>query len=123
MTRIDTEHRVELRRLYVSAFAADLGLNLVYASIPFKALHLGASPLSQGSLGAAVMGAYALMVRVSGRASDRLPRVTLARLSCVGILAGCLALTAATSVTQMLLAAPLLGGSVAFFLPCVQASI
>jgi MFS family permease len=123
MTRADTERRLELRRLYASAFAADLALNLVYASIPFKALHLGASPLSQGSLGAAVMGAYALMVRVSGRASDRLPRLTLARLSCVGILAGCLAVTTAASVTQMLLAAPLLGGSVAFFWPCVQASV
>src|SRR5438093_10493487 len=115
MTSADAERRHDLQRLYASAFAADLGLNLVYASIPFKALHLGASPFTQGCLGAAIMGAYAVMVRVSGRASDRLPRVTLARLSCVGIIAGCLGLTAAASVTQMLVAAPLLGGSAAFF--------
>lgn len=60
---------------------------------------------------------------LSGRASDRVSRLALARLSCIGIIAACIGLTLAGRVGRLLLCIPLVGGSMAFFWPCVQASI
>ena len=112
-----------LRRLFAASFAADLAHYLIHTAIAFKAVWLGAEPLQLGALAAASTGAYALFVAVSGRTSDRVPRVTLARASCIGVVTACLALTVAPSVMRMLFCMPLLGGSVAFFWPCVQAGI
>lgn len=112
-----------LRRLFAASSAADFAHYLIHTAVAFKALRLGADPLQLGALAAASTGAYALMVGISGRASDRIARVTLARGSCIGVVAACIGLTLATSVERMLLCMPFLGGSVAFFWPCVQASI
>jgi MFS family permease len=112
-----------LVRLFAASAAADFAHYLIHTAVAFKALRLGADPLQLGALAAASTGAYALLVGLSGRASDRVPRVTLARASCIGVAAACLGLTLAGRVERMLLCMPLLGGSVAFFWPCVQASI
>lgn len=98
-------------------------MHLIYTAAPFKALDLGADPLALGSLAAASTGTYALLVAASGRTSDRVSRLALARSSCIGIIAACIGLTLAGRVGHLLLCIPLVGGSMAFFWPCVQASI
>lgn len=112
-----------LRRLFAAAFSADCALYLVNSAVPFKALRLGADPLDLGLLATASTGAYALFVNVSGRASDRFSRLTLARLSCMGVIVACIGFTLADQVSRMLLFAPVAGASLAFFWPCTQASI
>jgi len=112
-----------LRRLFAAAFSTDCALFLVNSAVPFKALRLGADPLALGLLAAASTGAYALFVNVSGRASDRVSRLTLARLSCMGVIVACIGYTMATSVSRLLIFAPIAGASLAFFWPCTQASI
>ena len=86
-----------LRRLFAAAFSTDCALFLVNSAVPFKALRLGADPLALGLLAAASTGAYALFVNVSGRASDRVSRLTLARLSCMGVIVACIGYTMATT--------------------------
>jgi len=114
---------VSLRRLLVAAFLADFQLYLIYTAMPFKALQLGAGPFELGALAALSTGAYALLVAKFGRMSDRLPRMWLARFSCVGIMLGCIGMTLAPSWRWMLLAAPFVGGSMSPFWPSVQASV
>lgn len=86
-------------------------------------MQLGADPLALGLLAAASTGAYALVVPFSGRAADRLPRLLLARLACVGVILACLALTLADRLPVLIACMPLVGGSIAFFWPSVQAEI
>ena len=112
-----------MRRLVVAAFLADFQLYLIYTAMPFKALHLGAGPFELGALAALSTGAYALLVAGFGRMSDRLPRLWLARFSCVGIMIGCIGMTLAPSWRWMLLAAPFVGGSMSPFWPSVQAAL
>jgi len=115
--------RTDLGRLFAAAFAADLATYLIYTAIPYKALRLGADPLALGLVATAAAGAYALLVAVSGRFSDRAPREALARAACIGIVVACIGLTLARGVPRILAFVPLVGGSLAFFWPCVQAAI
>jgi MFS family permease len=112
-----------LRRLFAASASADFSHYLIHTAVAFKALRLGADPLQLGTMVAASTGAYAILVNISGRLSDRVSRMTLARASCIGVAAACVALTVANQVERMIWCMPLLGGSVAFFWPCVQASI
>jgi MFS family permease len=91
--------------------------------VPFKALRLGADPLALGGLAAASTGTYALLAVLFGRLSDRVPRMQLARASCVGLVVACIGLTVATRVSHLLLCIPLVGGSLSLFWPSVQASV
>jgi MFS family permease len=91
--------------------------------MPFKALRLGAGPFELGVLAALSTGTYALLAGVCGRLADRLPRTQFARLSCIGILIGCIGLTTAPSLGWMFLCAPFVGGSMSPFWPSVQASL
>ena len=119
----DRTERRSLRRLFAAAFLADFQLYVIYTAMPFKALHLGAGPFELGSLVALSTGAYALFVGLCGRLSDRLPRLHLARLSCVGIILGCMGMTVAPSLLWMMIAAPFIGGSMSPFWPSVQAHL
>ena len=123
MLRHDDSYRRELRRLFAASFAADLQLYLVYTAVPFKALRLGADPLLLGLLAAASTGTYALVVPFTGHTSDRVPRLMLARICCLGVILACIGLTMASSLGRMLAWMPLLGASMACFWPSVQASI
>ena len=98
-------------------------LYLIHTAAPFKALHLGAGPLGLGLLAAAATGTYALAVLVTGRIGDRAPRLLLARTACIGAILACIGLTLADRLTLLLLFMPLVGASMAFFWPNVQASI
>jgi len=109
--------------LFAASFAADLQLYLIHTAAPFKALHLGGGPLVLGLLAAAATGTYAFVVLASGRAGDRFPRLLLARMACLGIIIACIGLTLARRVEVLLLFMPLVGASMAFFWPNVQASI
>jgi MFS family permease len=109
--------------LFVASFAADLQLYLIHTAAPFKALDLGAGPLVLGLLAAAATGTYAFVVLASGRAGDRFPRLLLARVACLGVILACIGLTLAHRVELLLLFMPLVGASMAFFWPNVQASI
>jgi MFS family permease len=118
-----SRRRTDLGRLFAAAFAADLATYLIYTAIPYKALRLGAGPLALGLVAAGATGAYALLVAISGRFSDRAPREALARAACIGIIIACIGLTLARGVPRILALVPLVGGSLAFFWPCVQAAI
>ena len=115
--------RSALRRLFAVAFLADFQMYLIYTAMPFKALRLGAGPFELGALAAISTGTYALLVGRFGRLCDRRPRQGLARLACIGILVGCIGLTAAPELRWMFLFAPFVGGSMSPFWPSVQASI
>jgi MFS family permease len=115
--------RSDLWRLFAASFAADLQLYLIYTAAPFKAVSLGAGPLALGILAAAATGTYALAVLASGRAGDRSPRLLLARMACLGVILACTGLTLADRLPLLLLLMPLVGASMAFFWPNVQASI
>ena len=123
MSDSDARPQSALRRLFAAAFCTDCALYLVNSAVPFKALRLGADPLALGLLAAASTGAYALFVNVSGRASDRFSRLTLARLSCMGVIVACIGFTLADKVSRLLVFAPVAGASLAFFWPCTQASV
>jgi MFS family permease len=110
-------------RLMGAAFLADFQLYLVYTAMPFKALQLGGGPFELGTLAAISTGSYALLVGILGGLSDRVPRIQLARYSCVGFIIGCAGLTAASTLEWMFLFAPFVGGSMAPFWPSVQASV
>ncbi len=118
-----SRRRTDLGRLFGAAFAADLATYLIYTAIPYKALRLGADPLALGLVATAAAGAYALLVAISGRFSDRAPREALARGACIGIIIACIGVTLARGVPRILAFVPLVGGSLAFFWPCVQAAI
>jgi MFS family permease len=106
-----------------AAFLADFQLYVVYTAMPFKALQLGGGPFELGTLAAISAGTYALLVGVLGGLSDRVPRIQLARFSCVGFIIGCAGLTIAPQLEWMYLFAPFVGGSMSPFWPSVQASV
>ncbi len=105
------------------AFLADFQLYLIYTALPFKALQLGAGPFELGTVAALSTGAYAVSVGVFGRLSDRLPRLHLARLSCLGFIVACIGFTLARHLETLFWFAPFAGGSMAPFWPSVQASV
>jgi MFS family permease len=124
--RLDTTvgaRRTELWRLFAVSFAADLQLYLIYTAAPFKALKLGAGAFELGLLAAAATGTYALVVNLAGRASDRVPRLMLARACCVAVIVACMGLTLADEVGRLILWMPLVGAGMSLFWPSVQASI
>ncbi|HYV65265.1 MAG TPA: MFS transporter [Myxococcales bacterium] len=109
--------------MWCVAFLADFQVYLIYTAMPFKALRLGAGPFELGALAAISTGTYALLAGACGRLADRIPRTPFARLSCIGILIGCIGLTTAPTLRWMFLCAPFVGGSMSTFWPSVQASL
>jgi MFS family permease len=77
-----------------------------------------------GALVAASTGTYAILAALVGRLSDRMAsRSDLTRLSCAGVVLGCILLTWTPSLRWMLLCTPIVSGSLALFWPNVQASV
>lgn len=112
-----------MRRLFGVAFLADFQLYLIYTALPFKALQLGAGPFELGAIAALSTGSYAILASIFGRLSDRLPRMQLARVSCVGFIVACIGFTLAPDLRVLYLFAPFAGGSMAPFWPSVQAAV
>lgn len=115
--------RAELWRLFAVSFLADLQLYLIYTTAPWKALRFGAGAFELGVLAAAATGTYALAVTVTGRLSDRVPRLLLARVCCLGVIVACIGLSLAHGVWRIVLCMPVVGASMSLFWPSVQASI
>lgn len=109
--------------LFLAAFLNDAGLYLVFAALPFRALELGAGPVGLGWLPTLYAGAYMFSASQGGRLSDRVPRLTLARVGCLLFAGGCLLLSFASSLATLYASVPTLGLAMGCFWAPIQAAV
>jgi MFS family permease len=110
-------------RMGLTAALTDLALYLVWVAIPYRAIHLGAGPAQLGLLTTISSGTYVLTTLFTGRLSDRVPRLYLARFGAIVFAAGCVLILRAPSLGQLFPRLPLSGLGMGFFWPTVQAAL
>ncbi len=110
-------------RLGATAFIADLALYLVWVAIPYKAISLGASAALLGIVSTVSSSTYVVTSLVSGRLSDRISRLRLARCGAILFVVGCLLVMRAGSLPAMLMRMPLMGLGMGCFWSPLQAAI
>ncbi|MDP6462184.1 MAG: MFS transporter [Gemmatimonadota bacterium] len=112
-----------LPRIYLASLLADFALYLAYAAVPFLAIGLGAGPLVLGLLPAVSALFYMGSAAVSGRLSDRVSRIVLARSGCVAFALACVAISTAPTVPLLIAAVPLGGLAMGMFWSPLQAAL
>jgi MFS family permease len=110
-------------RITLTAFITDFSLYLIWTAIPFKAISLGATPAVLGLLPAMSSSVYVLTTLYSGRLSDRVSRLRLARAGALGFALGCILLWRAGSIAAILPSIPLVGLAMGLFWPPIQAAV
>lgn len=113
----------DLRRLYACAFLADGAFYLLFTTVPWKALRLGASPLALGILPAVASGIYIFSSLGFGRLSDRWPRIHLVRAGLAILTLVVVGILLAPSVKAMAAVLAFLGLGMGMYWPAVQAAI
>lgn len=95
----------------------------MFAAIPFRALDLGAGPVSLGVIPGLYAIAYMASASRSGRLSDRVPRLRLARLASLAAVAAVLGVAAAPTLPVLFAVLPFLGAALGFFWSPLQAAL
>lgn len=112
-----------LARYYAAASGIDCATYMAVTGISYKATRLGASTVELGLLPAVFSIVYVVATLLTGRLSDRAPRITLARVGAT-LLAAAVALHwSARGMTTLFLAMPLMAVAVALFWPSLQAAL
>jgi MFS family permease len=112
-----------LVRLCAAAFLADMALYLVMTGAPYKALALGAGPLVLGFLPVARALPYSLTAIWAGGRTEGKERLRLARGSLIVTGLAVMGLIAVSSIPWIYLLLGLVGLTLAFFWPAVQATL
>lgn len=112
-----------LARYYAAAAGIDCATYMAVTGISYKATRLGASTVELGLLPAVFSIVYVAATLLTGRLSDRAPRITLARLGAT-LLAAAVALHwSARGMSTLFLTMPLMAVAVALFWPSLQAAL
>lgn len=112
-----------LHRYYAAATGIDCATYMAVTGISYRATRLGATTVELGLLPAIFSVVYVAATLNTGRLSDRLPRITLARIGAT-LLAAAVALQwSARGMPMLFLAMPLMAVAVALFWPSLQAAL
>ncbi len=95
----------------------------MFAAIPFRALDLGAGSVALGVIPGLYAIAYMASASCSGRLSDRVPRLRLARIAALTAVAAVLGVAAAPTLPFLFAALPVLGAALGFFWSPLQAAL
>ncbi len=115
--------RSRVLRYCAAAVCVDCGFYLALTGVPYKAIHLGATPLVIGLLPTVWSVVYIAAAGIMGRLSDRVPRITLARLGTVVIFAALLIMALSPGVAGLFAGMPLAAVGLAMFWPALQAAV
>jgi MFS family permease len=112
-----------LARYYAAAAGIDCATYMAVTGISYKATRLGASTVELGLLPAVFSIVYVAATLLTGRLSDRAPRITLARLGATLLAAAVGLHWSARGMTTLFLAMPFMAVAVALFWPSLQAAL
>jgi len=112
-----------LLRLCAAAFLADMALYLVMTGAPYKALALGVGPLLLGFVPVARALPYSLTTVWAGARTEGPERLRLARGSLLAAAAAAALLVVAPGIGALFALLAVIGFSLAFFWPAVQATL
>lgn len=112
-----------MTRYFGAAAGMDCATYIAVTGVPFRALEFGASPLILGLLPATFSLVYVGATLLTGRLSDRMPRIGLARLGATFFATSALLLLLARGLPFIFLAMPLAAVGLSLFWPSLQAGL
>lgn len=112
-----------ITRYMVAAAGLDCATYVAVTGVPFRALQLGASSFVLGLLPATFSLVYVSSTLLTGRLSDRLPRIALARIGALVFASAATMLLFAPSLPWLFVAMPLAAAGLSLFWPSLQAGL